>query len=186
MSFPEHIEWLIGALTAFVAGCAAVLKSLKGLQTKVDEVAYETQPNGGESMRDAIDEIGKRIAHLEARSAASMRAMLDTTSEPWWESDAEGECLFINRAMERLTGMGRSEARDHGWVSFLHVDDRDAVRDEWYSAAREGRMFDMRYRYVNLATGDVHHVHAVAQHYTVDGVRLGYYGRAVVESTDER
>src|SRR5688572_705612 len=64
-----------------------------------------------------------------------------------FETDADGNCLFVNRRWCELAGLSPAEAAGQGWVSALHPDDRERVFDRWYRAAREGSEFREEYRF---------------------------------------
>jgi PAS domain S-box-containing protein len=64
-----------------------------------------------------------------------------------FQTDADGNCLFVNRRWCELAGMSPEQARGAGWVQALHPEDRDRVRREWYEAAAAGREFLSEYRF---------------------------------------
>jgi PAS domain S-box-containing protein len=64
-----------------------------------------------------------------------------------FETDAQGNCLFVNDRWCSLAGMTPEEARGKGWAHALHPEDRDGVFRGWYDAAREGREFADEYRF---------------------------------------
>jgi PAS domain S-box-containing protein len=49
---------------------------------------------------------------------------------------AGGECLHINAAARRITGLTPERARGRGWMSALHPEDRDRIVASWGSAVR--------------------------------------------------
>lgn len=64
-----------------------------------------------------------------------------------FETDAAGNCTFVNEKWCSLAGMSAEAARGRGWVDALHPDDRQKVFDEWYAAAEAGREFAAEYRF---------------------------------------
>jgi PAS domain S-box-containing protein len=77
------------------------------------------------------------------------------------QTDAKGQCIFVNDRWCELTGMSAEEARGGGWARSIHPDDIQHVEAEWTRASAEGREFqvDCRLRqshggprWVNAAT----------------------------------
>jgi len=64
-----------------------------------------------------------------------------------FETDAEGNCTFVNEKWCSLAGMPAEAARGRGWVDAVHPADRQKVFDEWYAAAETGREFAGEYRF---------------------------------------
>jgi PAS domain S-box-containing protein len=64
-----------------------------------------------------------------------------------FETDAEGNCTFVNEKWCTLAGMPAEAARGRGWVDAVHPADRQKVFDEWYAAAGAGREFSGEYRF---------------------------------------
>ena len=100
-----------------------------------------------------------------------------------FETDAEGNCLFVNEKWCELAGMGPVEAAGRGWVAALHPGDRERVFREWYEAAQDAREFNSEYRFG--AGDDVTWLHGMARSLRGDdGEIIGYIG--TVTSIDER
>jgi len=64
-----------------------------------------------------------------------------------FETDVDGNCIFVNERWCSLAGMSAEAARGRGWVDALHTDDKQKVFDEWYAAAQAGREFAAEYRF---------------------------------------
>jgi len=64
-----------------------------------------------------------------------------------FETDADGNCIFVNETWCSLAGMTSAAAQGRGWVAAVHPDDRQKVFDEWYAAAQAGREFAADYRF---------------------------------------
>jgi PAS domain S-box-containing protein len=64
-----------------------------------------------------------------------------------FETDAGGNCLFVNDRWCAMAGMTPDAAKGLGWAGALHPEDRDCVFREWYAAAGEGREFAGEYRF---------------------------------------
>lgn len=64
-----------------------------------------------------------------------------------FETDAEGNCLYVNDRWCQMAGMTADMARGKGWATALHPEDRDRIFEEWYAAANGGQEFAGVYRF---------------------------------------
>lgn len=64
-----------------------------------------------------------------------------------FETDAEGNCVYVNERWSEIAGMSREEASGSGWRDALHPDDRVRMADAWYQAAATGATFEQEYRF---------------------------------------
>src|SRR5688572_28515723 len=64
-----------------------------------------------------------------------------------FETDAKGNCLFVNYRWFEMAEMTPDAARGQGWVAALHPEDRDRIAHEWCAAAKAGREFAVEYRF---------------------------------------
>src|SRR5690606_554698 len=114
------------------------------------------------------------------------RAVADYTYD--WESwiDAEGQLVWVNPAVERITGYGVAECfRMPGYpLPLVHPEDRDAISDLMCSAAAGGSGNDFEFRIVTKG-GDPRWLAVSWQGLEQgDGVPLGY--RTSVRDIHER
>lgn len=141
---------------------------LVGLRQLLDEV----RPNGGSSLRDAIN----RIEHRQIRLDERAKAMMHEEDKAMFESDAEGNTVWVNRKYQRLVGRTLEDLKGHGWVNTIHPEDREHVNEEWYRAVEEERTFVSNFRVVD-PEGNVTHVNCIS--YVLrgpDGKPLGFLG----------
>lgn len=115
------------------------------LAEKLDFVVAELHPNGGTSVRDSLNRIEKDLSLANERHRARM---LDSP-EMIFETDSEGNCVWVNRTYSRGVQRSFVELRGRGWVNGISVDDRDKVVAEWYKAVSEDREFEMRFDFQN-------------------------------------
>ncbi|HEY9623010.1 MAG TPA: PAS domain S-box protein [Crinalium sp.] len=64
-----------------------------------------------------------------------------------FQTDAEGQCLYVNPRWLEMTGLSAADAMGTGWQQALHSDDRKAILTEWIQATQEGRPFGLEYRF---------------------------------------
>lgn len=137
----------------------------------LDDVATTLKPNGGSSIRDVLDRLDSRTRLLEERQRAGM----DLNPAPFFEADAEGHCVFVNRAWSELTGIRLDEALGSGWLNSVHRDDRERVLDEWVAATQEGRTFRLQYLVQNVRNEKVTPVLAESRPVLSNNKVVGHY-----------
>ncbi len=89
----------------------------------------------------------KRVEAALEESERRFKTLTSHAPVGIFQTDAEGNCLFVNERWEEMTGLSLDEARGPGWVQALHPDDRGRVKREWYEAAKVGREFASEYRF---------------------------------------
>jgi PAS domain S-box-containing protein len=78
---------------------------------------------------------------------ASNLPIVESAPVGLFQTDVEGNCLYVNAKWRQLSGMSLEAALGKGWIAALHPDDRDRVAAEWYRAAQEEREFQSDYRF---------------------------------------
>lgn len=104
-------------------------------------IEKELQPNGGTSLRDAVNRIEIRQLLAEQRH----RAVLSANSQAYFECDAQGACIWANREYLRLTGRTLEEIRGNGWVNAISADEQDEVFEGWRHAVEQSRDYTGRF-----------------------------------------
>jgi PAS domain S-box-containing protein len=96
----------------------------------------------------ARDVTGRKRAE-EALRASERRFRTLTAHAPVgiFQTDREGNCLFVNECWCEMAGLSPEEAQGQGWVRALHPDDRERVHEEWYTAVKAGQPFAAEYRF---------------------------------------
>lgn len=64
-----------------------------------------------------------------------------------YETDAEGNCLFVNKRWQEFAGLSLKQALGQGWVGAIHPEDVAAVFSEWQEATERKREFSLEYRF---------------------------------------
>jgi PAS domain S-box-containing protein len=52
-----------------------------------------------------------------------------------FNTDASGNCLYVNQSWREISGLSLENAMGEGWASAIHPEDRERVFSEWYAAA---------------------------------------------------
>jgi len=161
-------EWftiaeIVGLLAGFAAGMRVLwslgkylkkkwkkMFGLDALKTNIDTLSdqmsflvSEMHPNGGTSIRDALDRIEDQISLTSERS----RGRWLDAPEMLFETDDEGEYIWVNRTYTRGVQRSLVELLGSGWVNVIAIEDRETVVASWYKAVKEDREFDMEFNF---------------------------------------
>lgn len=123
------------AITAYVKKkFTDVIQSIRRIEESLPsllKIVDELQPNGGNSLRDKIDCIAKRVVHQEV----SRRMLVDLALEtPFLECNKEGACIYASREWSKLTGISNTDAKGEGWLAAISKNDRERISEEWTNA----------------------------------------------------
>ena len=111
-----------------------------------------------------IEEIMRNMTTMQhdlITTAGIARATWDSLPTPIWQSDALGLCVHCNLAYREVLGYQFSEISGLQWKQVIHASDKEMVYEEWESAVKDKRPFDLRYRWVSKH-GKVIPIHAHA------------------------
>lgn len=112
------------------------------------------------------------------------RELVEMSPAPCFETDARGDCVYVNRAWSLITGLGFEASLGLGWMRALVAEDAERIRRERQPAIEEGVAYDQRYR-VMCRDGSVRHMCASTQPIRRNGVLIGWLGW-VADETPER
>ncbi|MES2264200.1 MAG: diguanylate cyclase [Pseudomonadota bacterium] len=84
----------------------------------IDDGVAVTTRNITSRKRDE-EEMRKKQAELAAVNDASPLGLI--------RADARGQCTYVNRTFEAITGLTRAQAMGEGWLKAVHPDDRAAL-----------------------------------------------------------
>lgn len=110
------------------------------------------------------------------RQCQRLTQRIDFVPSGIFETDASGNCIFVNETWCQLAGVTFSEAMGSGWVEAIHPDDRESVIREWEASVLEGRDFDFVFRFQSKK-GSETYVHSRSRK-LIDsrGVVVGHLG----------
>lgn len=92
-----------------------------------------------------------------------------------FQTDAVGQCFYVNKRWCEITGLTAEQAVDEGWVNAIHPDDRTHVFANWMKAINESHEFVMEFRFVSGPETRWVNSHAI-QIVGADGEIEGYIG----------
>lgn len=129
------------ALYTIIKKLYVAIKEVITISSKINSLLEIIQPNGGTSLIDTINRIESKITKSEQRE----RAILQETPIPMFETNNHGECTWINKSYQVMSGKSVEEISGNGWQTTISEIDRKRVSDEWESAIKNQRDFDLSY-----------------------------------------
>lgn len=143
-------------------GIGDIKTDIAALSTQVGLVVQELQPNGGASVRDSLNRIELRQVLQEQRQ----KAILSDMSVGVFETDTQGEFVWVNRKYLRMTGRAPDEVKGSGWINTIAHRDRERVVLAWNTAIREEREFEEEF---TMITPDDDRCEVSARTYKMSG-----------------
>ncbi|MFN7087508.1 MAG: CHASE domain-containing protein [Burkholderiales bacterium] len=117
-----------------------------------------------------------RSMSAEARARqAELEAMNDASPLGIFRIDTAGNCVYVNRAYETISGLSIMQALGHGWTRAVHPDDRERVLGQWNDAVCNHRPYESTHRFLR-PDGSVIWVSVKAAAIREEGKLLGYTG----------
>jgi PAS domain S-box-containing protein len=130
-------------------------------------------------MSGTLNDISDRKRAEQALRASENRFRALATHAPVgiYETDAQGECVFVNQYWCDLNGLTFAEALGQGWTKSLHPDDRERIFTEWMAATQAGQEFPILEYRIQMSGGKIGWVvdNAVILRNEA-GARVGYLG----------
>lgn len=139
--------------------------------SKLDKLVAEVSPNGGSSMRDAIN----RIEANQVKTEERVRILLLDSSDGIWESDAQGMCIWANRTLLNIIDLELHEVVGNGWIAAIQEDQRNRVVLEWRHAVEDKREFRLDFPY-QTRSGEIRNVSCRASPMLKLGKVCGWIG----------
>ena len=127
-------------LNAIVVGMSAVMLLLV---CGVTFYGYKLSREAAASDREK----DRRGALLEEREAW-LRAVNEASPLGIFVTEPEGRCIYVNPALEKITGSSRGGLDGAGWERSVHPEDRGRVHEKWSQAAATGARYEDVHRFV--------------------------------------
>lgn len=154
-------------------GVKPVIFGIRELLAKVkaiELVAQELVPNGGSSLRDAIDRIESSVVFLNERQ----KALMQDINEGVIECDSHGKITWANRTYLRKLDTTLDQISGNGWINLMHPDDVDGVVSAWSRSVTEAIDYHTHFR---LRKADGTYVTVYSKAYSLknsSGLLVGY------------
>jgi PAS domain S-box-containing protein len=145
---PRYLAWRRRQLEREEATAAALAlvepmsRQVEGVVLQLDSLYREMHPNGGGSLRDAINQI-RRSQEVHT---AEQRILLDANPDAVFKTDPQGRITWVNRTYCRMTGRSRDEFAGYNALNTVDPRDRRRVAAELADAVLHGREFQASYR----------------------------------------
>lgn len=135
------------------------------------QILKELYPNGGGSLRDAINQLHMRQTMINDR----LLNIMDHDKTPIFETDSNGAIVWVNNAYIIVTGRPMQELLGYGWINGVYEPDRERVSTQWDLAIEEKRTFELTYSYQNI-DGSVYTAFVRATPVRSSGQLVGWTG----------
>lgn len=144
------------------------LRKIGALADDVARISYQISPNGGGSLRDAVDrseqavnavsetlggqdKVLASIKHDLGLNTAFARFQSDTSDELTFYASPDGQNDYASAAYQRFLGVGERELRGYGWKNYIAPEESALYLADQETCVRERRRFQRR---VNMVKGD--------------------------------
>ncbi|MBT0666111.1 PAS domain S-box protein [Geobacter pelophilus] len=97
------------------------------------------------SFRDITDHV--RAEEGLRKSVKRFQELAANVPVGIFETDCEGDCIYVNPEWCRIAGIGFEQALGKGWLAALHPDDVAVIKQEWYRSVEGEREFRLEYRF---------------------------------------
>ena len=88
----------------------------------------------------------KRFESALRESEEKYRQLTEWSPQCVWMTDSLGNPIYANRHWYEFTGLSLEEARDRGWLSIVHPDDRDRIAERYLRALQDGTRLETELR----------------------------------------
>lgn len=165
-----YIEWFVavaGALAALWAAIRGLIRISKTMDQVLENSEYiqrELRPNGGGSLRDAVNRIDHRVDTInerQQRSELRLAALNMNAPHGIIETNVDGDCVWVNRTFCRWAGRTVVEFMGAGWLNTVQPRHRERVETAWSKAVEDGSELEICFC-VQDTYGEVFPVHLIA------------------------
>jgi PAS domain S-box-containing protein len=95
----------------------------------------------------AEEEARKQVKKALQKSEKRFQALVEASPVALCETDAKGNCIFVNERWKDLSGLSTQQARGSGWFKAVHEDDREKLEKSWQVFSTGQGSWSMDYRF---------------------------------------
>jgi PAS domain S-box-containing protein len=148
MLFAEAQSPYVTIIASLISGFGGVMitaiiawhKRKGQLYADIKAIKDQVFPNGGGSMRDAINRMEEQ-QHIDTELR---RAFNFHVNIAMWEADEAGHVVWSNAAFAKLLGVSTEDLRGHGWLSYVAQEDLMRVKHEIVQGGSHDHYMDYR------------------------------------------
>lgn len=96
----------------------------------------------------------KEVQQIINESAENFRQLADLVPQIIWTSRPDGFIDYYNKRWYEYTNLKENEYGDSSWISVLHPDDVELVKDNWYESIQSGNFYQLEFRLKDSVTGE--------------------------------
>jgi len=139
---------VIGAIVvtlAFGKQAYRCVKNTVTMASNINKIAAELTPNGGSSLRDAVN----RIEFRQIIDGERNRAVLNESDHAMFEADRNGNCIWANKTYLSKVGRNLDEISGNGWMNCIDSLNKDDVIAAWELAINQKTNFEYIYKMID-------------------------------------
>jgi hypothetical protein len=152
----ENIDRIIEFVTTLATVLFVICRSNSNLKKKIEQQTYQLVPNGGNSLRDVVDRIEKRVDHLEATQRALLE--LQQVQAGHFLANKRGEFIWVSETFAKLLELDKEECLKHEWLKGIAPTHQVSLFNSWGVKVRTGQPFSYNF---DSAAGLQLEMHAV-------------------------
>lgn len=148
------------------------LQKLTEYIPKIERIDFELKPNGGSSIRDAINRIESLVTVQDKKLLSLFQSMPFGT----FITDEFGNWTQVNLMLCRISERTETELKGRNWMRCIEESDRANVILEWERSIKNEMIFDMETNYIT-PTEDLKAIRiSASQIYNHKNQLVGYFG----------
>lgn len=141
----EIIQLIWPIILAILAWAYTVYHKIKNTAKSLDIMMKEFKPNGGGSLRDAVNRIETRLSTVDM----TQKAYIDADSDvPIFQTDVHGKCTWCNKSYLKLVDRQLHEIIGSGWEIAMPQSEREHIRREW-CLVDQNKLFEYKYKFID-------------------------------------
>jgi PAS domain S-box-containing protein len=176
LTFASVVAWKV--YTMWLKPSYDNQKKFKEAMPHIEQIVAQLSPNGGASLRDAIDRIERRMILVEEKQ----NVYLMDVRHGIFETNHSGKITGVNRTFCRMLNCTENELTGYGWLNF--VENQKDIFERFNHCVSNEIEFKMTFD-MKKTTGELVHVTCSANplRSSIDKSLIGYLG--VIEETIE-
>lgn len=172
--------------------------SVETLLAQIRDIKAETTTNGGGSMKDMVIATNKKVElttqtlndlkrsfrKQEAQQKARLELQLNENHEMTFLCNKDGECTFVNKALQLGFGMNKESLLDFGWLRAIeNQKEKEEVSRSWKYSVSNEISYSMDYTVTNQINRTKIEVTVFADPiWDDDGNLMWYFGKIKIKS----